>query len=131
MAQYEVMELFSGDSDGLLWLSLGFISSDPLDVLHIACGKTATGVAGEDALYLERADQSDACSGQVLALVARQGCIALSLTQEGASSLQLQQHTRFTFNEQPVLFASAEAQLARMRASGQTCIVVQRDQDGI
>lgn len=129
-AQHEVTEVFSGDDDGLLWLTLGFTSPDPHDVLHIACGKTATGVAGEDELYLERTDQDLACSGQVLALAAGEGCIALSLTPEGASSLKLGEHTCFTFNEHPALLALARVQLAQMRASGQACITIQLDQEG-
>lgn len=129
-ALYEVAEVFSGDDNGLLWLSLGFISSEPLDVLHIACGATATGVAEEDALYLERNDQDLACSGQVLSLVAGDGRIAFSLTPEGASSLGLPAQTRFGFKQHPALFAPAAAQLARMRASGQACIVVQPGREG-
>jgi len=124
-AQYEVAELFSGDDDGLLWLTLGFASAaEPLDVLHVACGASATGIAEEDALYLERNDQDLACSGQVLALVAGDGSIALSLTPQGAASLQLPAQTRFSFKQHPALFAPAAAQLARMRASGQACIEV-------
>jgi hypothetical protein len=42
-ATFDVAELFVGDDDGLLWLSLGFASpTEPLDVLHIVCGKAAT-----------------------------------------------------------------------------------------
>jgi hypothetical protein len=130
MAQYEVTEIFNGEDYGLLWLTLGFISQQPLDVLHIACGETATGVAEEDALYLERNDQDLACSGQVLSLVARDGSIAFSLTREGASSLGLPAQTRFSFKEHPALFTPAAVQLARMKASGQACIVVQPGQDG-
>lgn len=124
-ATFDVAELFFGDDDGLLWLTLGFASpAEPLDVLHLACGKAATGVAEEDALYLERADQDLACSGQVLALAVHNGGLALSLTPEGAASLDLPQHTRFTFLEHPELLTLAAAQLAQMAACGQSCIVV-------
>lgn len=129
-AQYEVAEAFSGDDNGLLWLSLGFVSPEPLDVLHIACGETATGVAEEDALYLERNDQDLACSGQVLLLVAGDGHIACSLTPEGASLLGLPAQARFSFQQHPALFAPAAAQLARMRSSGQACIVMQPGREG-
>lgn len=124
-ATFDVAELFLGDDDGLLWLTLGFASpAEPLDVLHIACGKAATGVAEEDALYLERTDQDLACSGQVLTLAVRDGGVALSVTPEGAAALDLQLHTRFTFNEHPSLFTQAAAQLGRMAACGQSCIVM-------
>lgn len=125
-ATFDVAELFVGDDDGLLWLTLGFASpAEPLDVLHIVCGKAATGLADEDALYLERTDQDLACSGQVLALTACATTLALHLTAEGAAALGLPTHTRFTFNENPALFAQATAQLALMSACGQACIAVQ------
>ena len=124
-ATFDVAELFLGDDDGLLWLTLGFVSpAEPLDVLHIACGKVATGVADEDALYLERTDQDLACSGQVLALAAHEGGVLLRLTAEGAAALGLPLHTRFTFLEHPELLAQAAAQLAQMAACGQSCIAV-------
>lgn len=120
----EVSEIFSGDED-FLWLTLGFVSpTDPLDALHIACGKTQTGIPEQDALYLERTDHDLACSGQVLALHARKGAIALDLTPSGAAALGLPAQIRFTFNQHPALFAQAAAQLARMEANGQSCIAV-------
>lgn len=124
-AAFDVAELFLGDDEGLLWLTLGFASlSEPLDVLHIACGKAATGVAEEDALHLERTDQDLACSGQVLTIEIRDDCVELSLTTEGRAALGLPHHTRFTFRERPELFTQAAAQLARMAACGQSCIVI-------
>jgi hypothetical protein len=119
------IDVISGDDNGLLWLTLGFISPDPLDVLHIACGESATSVMEEDVLYLERNDQDLACSGQVMKLVACDDHIALSLTPEGASSLGLPAQTHFSFRQHPALFAAGAAQMARMAASGQTCIKVQ------
>lgn len=122
---FEVVELFIGDDDGMLWLSLGFASlAEPLDVLHIVCGTTATGIPEEDALYLERTDQDLACSGQILALVARDGGLALTLTPEGALALELPAHTHFTFNEHPALFTQTVAHLKKMAAIGHSCIVV-------
>lgn len=122
---FDVAELFLGNDDGLLWLSLGFASmGEPLDVLHIVCGKAATGVPEEDALYLERTDQDLACTGQVLALEVGDHALALRLTPEGASALELHADTGFTFGTQPGLFAQAAAQLARMAAAGHGCIVL-------
>jgi hypothetical protein len=124
---FDVVELFAGgedgDSDGLLWLTLGFASlGEPLDVLHIVCGKTPTGILEEDALYLERTSQDLACSGEVLALAVRDDGLALTLTPEGAGALDLPAHTRFTFEAQPALFAQAVVQLAQMAAVGHACI---------
>lgn len=113
----------TGSDDGLLWLSLGFASAhDPLDVLHIACGAVLTGDAEADALYLERTDQSLACTGQVLQLRAEIDHIALHLTPAGASALQLAEHVRFDFSTPSALRAQALAQLARMADAGQGCI---------
>lgn len=123
MQTYTIEEVMTGSDDGLLWLSLGFASAhDPLDVLHIACGAVLTGDAEADALYLERTDQSLACTGQVLQLQAEKDRIDLHLTPAGAAALQLAEHTRFHFSAQPALHAQALAQLARMAGAGQGCI---------
>lgn len=118
-----IVEVQSGDGDGLLWLSLGFVSAhDPLDVLHIACGLQATGDADRDALYLERTDQDLACSGEVRELKVGATDIELVLSSAGARALALSERTRFTFDGQPGLHARAVAQLARMVAAGQARI---------
>lgn len=120
---FRIEETTTGSDDGLLWLSLGFASAnDPLDVLHIACGAAQTGGAEVDALYLERTDQSLACSGQVLQLRAEMDHITLHLTPAGASALRLAEHVRFDFSTPSALHAQALAQLARMAAAGQGCI---------
>lgn len=125
MQSHAIEEVMTGADDGLLWLSLGFASTqDPLDVLHIACGAAQTGDAEADALYLERTDQGLACTGQVLQLQAKGGLIDLHLTPAGAAALQLAEHTRFGFSDQPALHAQALVQLARMAAAGQGCIQI-------
>lgn len=122
---FDIVEAQSGDGDGMLWLSLGFVSThDPLDVLHIACGQQTTGDAGCDALYLERTDQDLACSGEVRELRVGAMNVELVLTPAGAQALSLPEHVRFTFHGQPGLHAQAAAQLARMAAAGQACIVI-------
>ncbi|MDQ0072707.1 hypothetical protein J2W34_004512 [Variovorax boronicumulans] len=108
----------------MLWLTLGFASQgEPLDVLHIVCGKTPTGILEEDALYLERTSQDLACSGEVLALAVRSESLVLTLTPEGAGALELPEHVRFTFKTQPTLFAQAAGMLVQMEALGHACIV--------
>lgn len=120
----DVVEVHGGGDDGLLWLSLGFVSAhDPLDVLHIACGRQMTGDAACDALYLERTDQDLACSGEVRELRIGAMALELALSPAGARALALPERVRFTFHAQPGLHAQAAAQLARMTAAGQTCIV--------
>ena len=122
---FDVVELFVGDDDGMLWLTLGFASlGEPLDVLHIVCGKTPTGILEEDALYLERTSQDLACSGEVLALALQGEGLVLALTPEGAGALELPEHVRFTFKAQPALFAQAVEMLAQMEAVGHACITV-------
>lgn len=126
----DVVEVHSGEGDGLQWLSLGFVSEhDPLDVLHIACGQQATGDAACDALYLERTDQDLACSGEVRALRIGAMAIELALSPAGAQALALPEYVRFTFHAQPGLHAQAAAQLARMAAAGQACIVDSDDKE--
>ncbi|MDP9989984.1 hypothetical protein J2W28_000636 [Variovorax boronicumulans] len=122
---FDVVELFVGDDDGMLWLTLGFASlGEPLDVLHIVCGKTPTGILEEDALYLERTSQELACSGEVLAIALQGEGLVLALTPEGAGALELPEHVRFTFKAQPALFAQAVEMLAQMEAVGHACITV-------
>lgn len=71
-ATYDVVEVTIDDSE-LLVLSIGFVSaSDPLDVLHIVGSKSVARDQlrrHEDALYLERTDQSLACTGEVETIV--------------------------------------------------------------
>lgn len=134
IAEIDIVEVHAGDGDGLLWLSLGFVSAhDPLDVLHIACGQQPTGDAGCDTLYLERTDQDLACSGEVRELRIGALDLDLALSPAGAQALALPERIRFTFRAQPGLHAQAAAQLARMAAAGQACIVVdggREDADG-
>jgi hypothetical protein len=119
----DIVEVHAGDGDGLIWLSLGFVSAqDPLDVLHIACGQQKTGDAGCDALYLERTDQSLACSGEVRELRIGRQDIEFALSPAGAQALALPERIRFTFRSHPALHAQAAVQLARMAAAGQACI---------
>jgi len=134
VAEIDIVEVQAGDGDGLLWLSLGFVSAhDPLDVLHIACGQRPTGDVGCDALYLERTDQDLACGGGVCGLRIGASDLGLALSPAGAQALALPGRIRFTFRAQPGLHGQAAAQLARMAAAGQACIVVdegREDADG-
>jgi hypothetical protein len=127
----DIVEVHGGDGDGLLWLSLGFVSAqDPLDVLHIACGQQATGDAGCDALYLERTDQDLACSGEVRELRIGAMDLRMALSPAGAQALALPERVRFSFGREPHLHAQAAAQLARMAAAGQACIVAGEGGEG-
>lgn len=125
---FEVDEVLTERGE-LLVLSLGFASrSEPLDVLHIACGRKRSGREPpllEDELYLERTDQSVACDGRdVRRLIGRKDCIELELTEAGAVSLALTRHTRFHFNLHPELHASALSQLIAMARAGQPHVSV-------
>ena len=104
----DIVEVHSGDGDGLLRLRLGFVSAhDPLDMLHIACGRQATGDAGCDALYLERTDQDLACSGEVPGLRVGAMDLELAVSPAGALVLALRERVRFTFQAQPGTLTAA------------------------
>ena len=125
---FEVEEVFT-EEDGLLVLSLGFASpDDPLDVLHIACGRSRSGVEPppvEDLLYLERTDQDLACDGsEVIRLTAHPERIELFLTTNGADALGLPAHSVFLFTRYPALAPVAHGMLAAMRSAGQDQIAV-------
>ena len=125
---FDIEEVFTEDGD-LLVLSLGFASArDPLDILHVACGRQRGGhqpPRGEDQLYLERTDQDLACDGrEVIRLAARLDHVELALSEEGARLLQLPRLVRFRFGARPELFSIALAQLKAMAAAGQDCIVM-------
>jgi hypothetical protein len=125
---FEIEEVFTEDGD-LLVLSLGFSSAnDPLDVLHLACGRQRSGhqpPRGEDLLYLERTDQDLACDGrEVVRLAGRRDHVELVLSEEGARLLQLPDIVRFRFDAHPELLPIALAQLTAMAVAGQDRIVI-------
>ena len=125
---FEIEEVFTEEGD-LLVLSLGFSSaSDPLDVLHLACGRQSDGHQPprvEDLLYLERTDQDLACDGrEVVRLAGRRDHVELVLSAAGARLLQLPQTVRFRFDARPELLPLALAQLGAMAAAGQDRIVI-------
>jgi len=128
---FEVEEVFTDDGE-LLVLSLGFASpQDPLDILHLVCGKALSGRIPrplEDELYVERTDQSLACTGQVVRLAVEDGGIVLTLTEAGMAQLQLPATTRFRFSRHPDLFAVAAEQLARMARAGHPNISLEPDE---
>ena len=125
---FDIGEVFTEDGD-LLVLSLGFASaSDPLYVLHLACGRRHSGHQPprvEDLLYLERTDQDLACDGrEVVRLAVRRDHVELVLSEEGARLLRLPEIVRFRFGAHPELFPVALAQLRAMAAAGQDRIVI-------
>ncbi len=128
MDGFEIEEVFTENGD-LLVLSLGFASAgDPLDILHIACGRQRgrhQPPQVEDLLYLERTDQDLACDGrEVIRLVARLDHVELALSEEGARLLQLPRLVQFRFGSRPGLLAIALTQLKAMAAAGQECVAI-------
>lgn len=124
---FQVEEVFAEEND-LLVLSLAFASpEDPLDIVHIACGRARSGSSpppAEDLLYVERTDQSLACDGRdVLRLVGHADRIELVLTEAGADALGLPTHTAFRFDACPTLLSEAISILSAMVSAGQPCIV--------
>lgn len=127
-ASFEVEEVFTEQGD-LLVLSLGFASAEnPLDILHIACGRSRTGREPrpvEDLLYLERTDQGLSCDGRdVIRIILHAGHIELALTAEGARALGLPERVLFRFDRHPALLPAARAVLGAMAAAGQRQVSV-------
>ena len=125
---FEIAEVSTENGD-LLVLSLGFSSaSDPLDVLHLACGRQSDGHQPprvEDLLYLERTDQDLACDGrEVVQLAGRRDHVELVLSEAGVRLIRLPQIVRFRFDARPELLPVALAQLRAMAAAGQDRIVI-------
>lgn len=128
MDGFEVEAPFTEDGH-LLVLSLGFASAgDPLDILHIACGRqrgSRQPPRVEDLLCLERTDQDLACAGrEVIRLAARLDHVELALSEDDARLLQLPRLVQFRFGSRPELLPIALAQLNAMAAAGQDCIVI-------
>ncbi|MGX1788921.1 hypothetical protein ACWIGM_19410 [Bosea sp. NPDC055332] len=119
--RFEVEEVLVENGE-LVVLSLGFASArEPLDVLHIVSGTALSGKQPrpvEDELYLERTDQSLACTGGVERITCREGEIVMTLTAQAAELLQLSQVTCFTFEAHPALYGQAAGQLAAMARIG-------------
>ncbi|OJU47016.1 MAG: hypothetical protein BGN99_30125 [Alphaproteobacteria bacterium 65-37] len=127
----EVEEVLT-EHDTLVVLSLGFASAhDPLDVLHIVCGRHRSGREPpplEDELYIERSDQSLACDGRdVIHLAGHSNHIELALSDAGMSALALPHCTRFRFDTHPELLPIARHQLAAMIRAGQPKVSLQEE----
>lgn len=122
----EVEEVLT-EHDTLVVLSLGFASAhDPLDVLHIVCGREPPPL--EDELYIERSDQSLACDGRdVIHLAGHSNHIELALSDAGMSALALPHCTRFRFDTHPELLPIARHQLAAMIRAGQPKVSLQEE----
>ena len=125
--RFEVEEVLVENGD-LIVLSLGFASAgEPLDVLHIVSGTVLSGRQPrlvEDELYLERTDQSLACTGGVDRITCGDGEIIVALTTQAAELLQLSRITCFAFAVRPELYSLAVGQLAAMAETGRSEIVI-------
>lgn len=125
--RFAVEEVLVENGD-LLVLSLGFQSAgEPLDVLHVVSGTAFSGWLPrpvEDELYLERTDQSLACTGGVERIVCGEAEITVMLTAQAAELLHLGRITHFVFEMRPDLYARAVDQLAAMARVGRSEIAI-------
>lgn len=122
---FQVEEAFAEEND-LLVLSLAFASpEDPLDIVHIACGRARSSSSpppAEDLLYVERTDQELAYDGRdVLCLADR---IELGSRKPAADALRLPAHTVFRFDKYPALLGAAINVLTAMVMAGQTQVAI-------
>jgi hypothetical protein len=129
-ARFQVEEVLV-ETRELLVLSLGFTSADePLDVLHIVSGAALSGEQprpAEDELYLERTDQSLACTGGVEKIACDESEVVVTLTAQAAELLHLGRITRFSFEAHPGLYVQAVAQLSAMARIGHREIAIASD----
>lgn len=126
-ARFEVEEVLVENGE-LIVLSLGFASAgEPFDVLHIVSGAALSGRQPrpvEDQLYLERTDQSLACTGGVERIVCGEGEVVVTLTAQAAKLLQLSRITHFAFEARPELYAQTVDQLIATARLGHGEIVI-------
>lgn len=84
-------EIKSGDDNGCLWISLGYVSEDnPYDVLHIVVAKEVDEQdrrLSHNVVYLEGDDQDKSCYGGAAYITVTQDAVALSLNTQGLNSL--------------------------------------------
>lgn len=127
--RFEVEEVLV-ETGELIVLSLGFASAgEPLDVLHIVSGRALSGRQPrpvEDELYLERTDQSLACTGGVERIICGEDEITVILMAQAAELLQLPMTVHFSFGLHPDLHPKAAGQLAAMARIGRGEILIAR-----
>jgi hypothetical protein len=91
--EYPLEEITVEDNDDFVSLSLGFVSQDnPLDTLHVVCGKMFTGATPtpiEERLYLERTDQSQSIEGGVVSIRCSERSIDFEIDTEAQAALGL------------------------------------------
>lgn len=125
--RFEVEEVLVENGE-LIVLSLGFASAgEPLDVLHIVSGTALSGQQprpAEDELYLERTDQSLACTGGVERITCGEDEIVVMLTAQATELLQLSRVTSFSFQAHPGLYGQAVGQLRVMTRIGRSEIAI-------
>ncbi len=89
--EYILEEVKSGETEEVLWVSLGFRSElEQLDVLHVVCAKTVDSQDrknGHVSIYLERFDQAYSCYSGASAIEHRKDCVIVDFTEHGAEKL--------------------------------------------
>lgn len=93
MLEYPLEEIAVEDNDDFISLSLGFVSpEDPLDTLHVVCGKMVTDAVpppSEERLYLERTDQSQSIEGGVVSIHCSERSIDFEIDTHAQTALGL------------------------------------------
>jgi hypothetical protein len=103
--EYALEEIAFEDNEDFVSLSLGFVSpEDPLDTLHVVCGKIFTGALPtpvEETLYLERTDQSQSIEDGVVSIRCSKRSIDFEINADAQAALALPSNfsLRFTCSE--------------------------------
>ncbi len=126
MLEYPLEEIAVEDNEDFVSLSLGFVSpEDPLDTLHIVCGKIFTDTAPpqiEERLYLERTDQSQSIEGGVVSIYCNERTIAFEITIEAQIALGLP--AKFSLR-----FACADIERQRAMSTLKSMAILNRNDD--
>jgi hypothetical protein len=102
MDTFNVEEIHSGLDNDCLWVSIGFISDDPLDVLHIVCPTVITEQDRQTDtadIYVERRDQSEGCYAGISELFVSKEHIDIQFSEKGQQGLGLPSSVRFVIPE--------------------------------
>ena len=125
--EIELKELMSGDDEGVLWVTLGYVSGqNPNDVLHIVVSKETTNQdweSGGDTVYLEGFDQSLSSNRGADRIFVDAEHIEISLNRVGVDALQLPPALRFKRSGKLPGSSDALARFREMAARGPVVVV--------
>jgi len=116
--EFKVLEIRSGEHEGILWVSVGFASdAKEDDLLHFVCALSVDAQdrkLGHNSMYMERSDQGLSCYSGAEKIVVSRNSIDLKLNVRGRKSLALPKQVVFSASNRLNGWAAALKVFGRM-----------------